>query len=237
MRNTEMQQCPPKSFNKLAEFANFHLTNKSIETEKETLKPKFILPKFSMKDPSVKSTFIIPKLGSIPKMDDLKNKIETPHDLSLQKIMALKDLNISKVTKLNDLPSPSTNDHHFVDLSTALRTDDVPILVPNRNPNNPKFEPKFIDCDIPPNLLPTITQDCEIDASHILVRNITKYRTRINSKFGKIICSKFRERNVPYVDHNFNQKHRIEAFTFRTKSPDDVILHHMSSNIQRKIVT
>lgn len=232
-----MHQCPPKTFNKLAEFANFHLTNKSIETEKETLKPKFILPKLSIKDPSVKPTFIIPKLSSVLKMDDVKNKTETPHDLSLQKIMALKDLNISNIAKSNNLPSPSTSDHQFVDLSTALRTNDIPILVPNKNPTNPKFEPKFIDCDILPNLLPTITQDCEIDASHILVRNITKYGTRMNSKFGKIICSKFRSRNVPYVDHDFNQKHRIEAFTFRTQSPDDVILNHIASNIQRKVVT
>lgn len=221
--NTEMQQCPPKTFNKLAEFANFHLTNRS--GEKETLKPRFTLPTLSLKP-----TFIIPKLNSTSKMDDVKNKIETPHELSLQKIMALKDLKISNIIQPNVLPS--MNNHQFVDLSTALRTGDIPILVPNKNPNNQDFQPKFIDCDILPSLLPIITQDCEIDASHILARDVTKFRTKANSKIGKIICSKFQSRYVPYVDHNFKQKHIIKAFAFRKPSPDDVILSH-TLNIRR----
>lgn len=225
-----MRQSPPKAFNKLAEFANFHLTNRSVSSSTAAEKPKFNLPKFSIKDPSVKPTFIIPKLSNASKLDNLKNRTETPHDMSMQKIMALKDLRISSIAK----PNESTQTvHQIVDLSTALRTGNIPILVPNKIPNNENFQPKFIDCEILSNYLPTITKDCEIDASHVLVRNIAKFRTKCNSKFGKIICSKFRNRNVPYVDHSFNQKYGIAAFPFLSPSPCDLILKHVSLNLNR----
>lgn len=193
---------------------------------------KFKIPKFSIKDSSAKSTFIIPKLlNSVPKGDDSKNRIETPHELSMQKIMALKELKISDNAKLNESNLPNCPS---VDLSTALRTNvNVPIIVHHTLPNNDNFQPKFIDCDILTNYLPTITQDCEIDASHILVRNCRKYRTKNYSKFGKIICSKFRARNVPYVEHDFRQRYTIEAFGFGTPSPCDLILKHVAMNLHR----
>lgn len=231
MVEREVTQGPQKTFNKLAEFANFHLTNRSIQTSVDAEKPKFSIPKFSIKDPSLKSAFIIPKLNNASKLDDLKNKIETPHELSMQKIMALKDLKISSITKPND---STKSDHQIVDLSTALRTDgNIPILVPNKIPNNEHFQPKFIDCEILSNYLPTITKDCEIDASHVLVRNMAKFQTKSNSKFGKIICSKFRNRNVPYVDHSFDRKYTIEEFPFLSPSPCDLILKHVSFNLNR----
>lgn len=178
----------------------------------------------------MKPTFIIPKLGSASKLEDLKNVIGTPHDLSMQKIMALKDLNISRITKPNE---STARNHQIVDLSTALRTGNVPIMVPNKIPADENFQPKFIDCETMSTLLPTITKDCEIDASHVLVRNVAKFRTKCNSKFGKIICSKFRARHVPYVEHNFEQKYAIEAFSFLSPSPCDLILKHVSLNLNR----
>lgn len=229
--NIETEQFPPQSFNKLAEFANFHLTNRPVEaTSVQAAKPMFNIPKFSIKDPSAKPAFIIPQLSQTSKLDDLKNRIGTPHELSMQKIMALKDLNISNITKPNETTS---NNHQIIDLSTALRTGNSPILVPNRITTDENFQPKFIDCEILTNYLPTITKDCEIDASHVLVRNIAKFRTKCNSKFGKIICSKFRNRNVPYVDHSFNQTYTIDAFPFLSPSPCDVILKHVRLNVQR----
>lgn len=225
-----MVQCPPKAFNKLSEFANFHLTNRPAETSKETNTPKFTIPKFSMTDSSTKSTFIIPKLNSASKVDDLKNKIETPHELSMQKIMALTDLKISGYSK----PSKLLSSNQTVDLSTALRTDvNVPIVVPHKVSTNDSFQPKFIDCEILTDYLPTITKDCEIDASHVLIRNCGKFRTRNYSTFGKIICSKFRARSVPYVDHDFRQRNAIEAFSFLSPSPCDLILKHVALNLHR----
>lgn len=220
-------ECPPKAFNKLAEFANFHLTNRpTVASTAATENPKFKIPKFSIKDPSAKSTFIIPKLGGASKVDDSKNRIETPHELSMQKIMALKELNLSSNSKSAESIPPNCQ---TVDLSTALRTGvNAPILVPHKIPTDDNFQPKFIDCDILTGYLPTITQDCEIDVSHVLARNCRKYRTRNYSKFGKIICSKFRARDVPYVDHDFRQRHAIEAFGFLTPSPCDLILKHVN---------
>lgn len=228
--NIETEQCPPKTFNKLAEFANFHLTSRSAEPSVEVAKPKFNIPKFSIKDPSAKPTFIIPKLNSALKTDNLTNKIGTPHELSMQKIMALKELKISNISKSNQ---PTDSSQQIVDLSTALRTGNVPILAPTSIPTDENFQPKFIDCEILTNFLPTITRDCEIDVSHVLVRNVTKYRTNRKSKFGKVFCSKFRNLNVPYVDHNFSRRNVVEAFSFLSPSPCDLILKHVALSTQK----
>lgn len=157
----------------------------------------------------------------------------TPHELSLKKIMDLKNIKLSDECKTENAltQSPPLCEESVIDLSTALRTENsIPIQNPIdhtlENDENKSFIPNYIDCDQALTILmPTITKDCEIDIS-----NISHAMNRVNaiSKFGKTLCSRYRCSSMPYVKHEFFIRHKIERYAFEHPSPDDLILRQLN---------
>lgn len=122
----------------------------------------------------------------------------------------------------NALPSISNNSllidttNFVVDLSAALLAKDDKITAPIKFiPED--FEVKFVDCELSASsaLQTVITKDCEIDVSHLLNIQLNN-RTQKTSQFGKILCTKFRCKRMPYVGHEFHPKHNIVPFAFNT---------------------
>lgn len=227
-------------FTKLSQMANAHLTSANSTNESPTKtrsaninitpplnRPKFILPKLNSNSPTNSS----PVLSG----DKL-----TPHEASLQKIMKLKRLSISndspastpsglsaadlehvQTTYANvdsdNSSSPSTNvveePQFMVDLSRALIRPNA--AMNNIKPVAEKNNFKFVDCDIAerPFLLPNVTKDCCLDISEVMA-DILLCRTKQTSCFGKILCSRYRNRRKPSLVHGFDNKHAIKPFGF-----------------------
>lgn len=240
------------TFNKLSDFTNLYLQKNSnpltdgllgkglsipalIPTQNNDapLNSLGISPKLS----SSPGAFNIPKLTSSPtfgsvNLSTIKAEL-TPHEISLRKIMDLKKIHITEQPQETNITLSPTVEQ-VIDLSTALRTDSkIPInddteLVSTDEP----FVPMYIDCDLVSqttndklHLLPNITQDCEIDISHLV--NVKLPTARVISKFGKILCSKYRCKNVSYIRHGFTPKNSIKQFMFGQPSPDDIVLRQI----------
>lgn len=169
----------------------------------------------------------------------------TPHELSLKKIMDLRKLRINdeadisnpvdsnlsssaeKVTasyipNSESLPSSINktsnllSDNFVVDLRSALVTEHDKIIVPTKVLPE-KFHIKFVDCDAKPSKFsfPILTHNCEIDISDVLNKTLLN-RTKHTTAFGKILCSRFRCKDQPYIKHGFNPKHVVIPFKFDT---------------------
>lgn len=179
--------------------------------------------------------FSIPKLTPKFNSPSLLRKELTPHELSLKKIMDLKNIELSDNIQCkmeNPLRKPQPFcENSIIDLSSALRTENsIPIQIPIEhaleNVEKKSFIPNYIDCDQALTILmPTITKDCEIDISNI---SQTINRFKAISKFGKTLCSRYRCSAMPYVKHDFFIRHQIERYAFQHPSPDDLILHQLN---------
>lgn len=209
------------TFNNSSELTSSRLTIPKLDgISKNVAIPKIDTTKFFVPKLNMNKSSSSPTLGS-------SNECLTPHEMSLKKIMDLRKLNISDPAKENvdanvlttvvASDSPLTNSTNFVvDLTAALLTENDTInkpvtIIPEQ------FELKFIDCDVKlvenPISFPIITHNCEIDISHILQEKLTN-RTKRTTEFGKILCSRFRCKNPPYVKHEFLPKHKIVPFKF-----------------------
>lgn len=221
--------------------ANAHLTSANVTNDSPNPirsasinitpplnRPKFTLPKLNSNSPTNSS----PVLSG----DKL-----TPHEASLQKIMELKRLSISsdspaiipsgslsatdfesvqttyaKVNSDNG-SSPSITvveePQFMVDLTRALIRPNA--AMKNIRPISEKINFKFVDCDIAkhPFSLPNVTKDCCLDISEVMAE-ILLCRTKKTSCFGKILCSRYRNRRKPSLVHGFDNKHAIKPFGF-----------------------
>lgn len=237
------------TFNKLSDFTNFYLQkNSAVPAEGLQLLGKDLsIPRLNPTDgtsslgaspvlSSSPSSFTIPKLTNSPIVDaashltNATSKTElTPHEISLRKIMDLKKIHITEKPKvLENIQSPLIE----IDLSTALRTDTKIPITTNAllDTATEPFVPMYIDCDLPATLnkyqlMPNVTQDCEIDISHLL--NVKLPTARVISKFGKTLCSRYRCKDLPYIMHCFEPKHSIKQFLFGQPSPDDIVLKQL----------
>lgn len=148
--------------------------------------------------------------------------------------MDLKNIKLSDENTLTKA-SPLCEDS-VIDLSTALRTENcLPIQIPIdhtlENDENKSFIPNYIDCDQALTILmPAVTKDCEIDISNISHDLNEMSET---SKFGKILCSRYRCSSMPYVKHEFFIQHKIEPYSFEHPSPDDLILRQLNKWIRK----
>lgn len=202
---------------------------------------KFNLPKLNSNNSNSLANLTSPNLDS-----SLSNSGSlTPHEISLKKIMDLRKLRINDETDINNpidsfsasvekattnvipnseslsysiscKPSNSLSENFVVDLRSALVTEHDKIIVPTKVLPE-KFDIKFVDCDAKPSkfLLPILTQNCEIDISDVLNKTLLN-RTKQTTAFGKILCSRFRCKEQPYVKHGFNPKHAVIPFKFDT---------------------
>lgn len=170
---------------------------------------------------SDKMTVFIPKLisssmtSNTSDPDSLGESL-TPHEMSLKKIMDLKKLHLcNKNNKLiNDsIKSDENNENNFtIDLTSALASKSQQQLTVPVKPTVEKINFKFADCDAVAISLPT-THECEINISNIFTEQLSN-RTKHTTAFGKILCSRLRRKNLPYVKHTFEPKNDIKPFRF-----------------------
>lgn len=214
------------SFTKLSDFTNFHLQRSSGDLLSNVSVPRLNTASKLFSIPKLTPKFIAPP--------ELRTEL-TPHELSLKKILDLKNIKLSDhvlCTTENTLTksAPLCADP-VIDLSTALRTaNSIPIQIPFdnalENNENKSFIPNYIDCDQALTILmPAITKDCEIDISNI---SHALNRIKTISKFGKTLCSRYRCSAIPYVKHEFFIRHKIDRYAFEHPSPDDLILRQLN---------
>lgn len=230
----------PSSFANLAEMANYRLKDSSLNgpVSQNIAVPSsqnarsFVIPRLNA---SVSPSHGSSSDGLTPHEMSLKKIMEmrklnisgsvSPSDTHTDKPLVLGDIsNFKAALSVNPpkivapLESPLANTSNFVvDLSAALFSKDDKITVPAKFIPE-VFEMQFVDCEpLTPAaiILPNVTQDCEIDISHVLDVSLAN-RTNITSPFGKVLCSRFRCKRMPYVSHEFQPKHQIVPFAFNT---------------------
>lgn len=208
------------TFNNLSELVIAHLANDLVTNPSQSI---------NIPQQLNGTKFSIPKLNGVCNSSSLSSSENlTPHEMSLKKIMELKRLHISSNVDsiTNDIPTTyakieigdaNKNENYVVDLTTAL--NDPGFKSSFISPVKQIAEPidfKFIDCDIierHKNVLPIMNKDCNLNLSNILNENILN-RTKIVSQFGKILCSRYKCRKQPFVQHSFENKHKIKPFRF-----------------------
>lgn len=226
----------PVKFNNLSELANAHLSSSAKTTGKnpsQVLSQKISFPQEAQN----RSKFMIPKLSGgsgsslMPSLNSMSGS-PTPHELSLKKIMDLKRLHISSdQTKTTDIeatnveipsanPTLESNQSSSIDLTCALNDPNFnQPIIPAAKPVIEEIEFKFIDCDITdkPNDGPmSVSQDCNLNMLNVLDQHFEK-RTKSTTSFGRILCSKYKRKQQPLIQHGFISKHQIKPFNFDLK--------------------
>lgn len=179
-------------------------------------------PSINISQAANKMKFFIPKLsgGSNLSLSPSSSETPTPHELSLKKIMDLKHLNISDQ---ENIPITTTENiiidaeqKCLVDLTCALNKPGYasPIIVTEKQAVE-TINFKFNECDFTetPRSMPTVTRDCCLNISDIQKQKL-KNRTKNTSSLGKILCSRFKCKFIPYICHGFKNKHQIQPFRF-----------------------
>lgn len=177
---------------------------------------RFVLPKLSVGSSNG-------SIGSIGSSFGANGENLTPHETSIRKILDLRKLSISSPTNdvidsIENVENSLETNRFVVDLTSALSESTNQVIKPIK-PTTEQFAYKFFDCDAPKRwkntgiLLPQTNQICEINISNILNCPL-KNRTKRTTAFGKVLCSKFRCTNLPYIKHEFKPKHSIEPFKF-----------------------
>lgn len=228
---------PTPAFTNLADLANYRLksfTSNGIVSPSITvpkLHSNFIIPKLNMnQSPSYGSSAegLTPHEISLKKIMEMR-KLHISGDANSSNDQADSPLShrgapstsmsmavtADQKSFTNPKSSPLVDSTGFVvDLSAALSTKSDKVTAPIKIIPE-VFEVEFVDCDLPATsvLASVITKDCEIDASAISDAQLTN-RTHKTSSFGKILCSRFRCKRMPYVSHQFNPKHTIVPFAF-----------------------
>lgn len=224
-----MNSMPPIKFNNLSDLANAHLSHDSNASQKPS--QTFTLPQQIQS----RTKFVIPKLmgdsGSTAMPSPPNGGSPTPHELSLKKIMDLKRLHISSDETTVDLTTATSNAENFqtdplltstqstsIDLACALNGPNfVEPIIPVVKPVMEEIEFKFIDCDITDKCNdPPVLQDCNLNMLHILEQHFVK-RTKCTTSFGRILCSKYKCKRQPLVQHGFINKHQVKPFNFELK--------------------
>lgn len=229
----------PVKFNNLSELANAHLSSSSDKTAdknpSQVLSQKISFPQEAQN----RSKFMIPKLSggngsSLMSSSNSMGGSPTPHELSLKKIMDLKRLHISsdqttttdtKATSTNvEIPSANpileSNQSSSIDLTCALNDPNFnQPIIPAAKPVIEEIEFKFIDCDITDKSSDdpmSISQDCNLNMLNILDQHFEN-RTKSTTSFGRILCSKYKRKQQPLIQHGFISKHQVKPFNFDLK--------------------
>lgn len=196
---------------------NAHLSSSNGSNETPT--PSINIPQQPQEN---RTKFLIPKLsgGGSSVSPSSSADTMTPHELSLKKIMDLKRLHISTepivtvADVIDSMHEPKCIS--MVDLTSALNQPGFTnsIVVPDKRVVE-QIDFKFNDCDIfeSVNHMPIVTRDCCLNISNILDQQL-KNRTKTTTPLGKILCSRFKCKSIPYVRHGFENKHKIQPFRF-----------------------
>lgn len=203
---------PKPSFSKLSDLTNFHLGGVASATSGGTAA-------------AAATGFVIPKLGLQPTKIGAAaaTNVLTPHELSLKKIMDLKNIRLTEQIEVKTAVVPSK-----IDLSTALRTANCVPIVRTVEATPTPFTPTYVDCETT-SLMPTITQDCQIDISALFD---DAQKPKRASRFGKTLCMRYRFEDDKVgrrrVKHEFSIRHQIRPYSFGHLSPDDLVLRTLN---------
>lgn len=211
-------------FSNLSELANAHLSTTKSANEP----PKPLSQNINIPQQTNHSKFVIPKLngGSGSVSPSSVGESSTPHEMSLKKIMDLKRLHISSNTE-NTPPEIQTITSteisveckpFSIDLASALNDPNFSkSIVQPTKPVVEEIDFKFIDCDIIERpQRPLATQDCCLNISNIFEKHFEN-RTKSTTTLGNILCSKYKRKRLPLVQHGFVSKHQIKPFNFDIK--------------------
>lgn len=219
-------------------------------------RPKFVVPKLNAQD-STKPKFLVPKLSFSTKngLSSLRLKKltdnESPEysslsDLVSDHLSAFKvktsecsfkkeprlteslDSVAEKVSnlKINDENKSVIEDKWHIDLTVALReSKSAPSVSRNSEKPEEQFEVPFIDCEIEPRETVENVAECRLNISDIL--NCHSPLSKKVSKFGRILCMKYRRKRLHDIKFVDPYKRKTFKFKFDTPSKDDLILSHL----------
>lgn len=222
----------PMKFNNLSELANAHLSSSPLANEPSKPHSENI----NIPQQSNQMKFVIPKWsggsGSCSMSPNSTGESLTPHEVSLKKIMDLKRLHISSNHSKNDTENTSLETETVIfddnsvdcqpfsiDLASALNGPHISnTIIPPVKPIVEEIDFKFIDCDIieASDPQPFVTQDCSLNISNILEQHFAS-RTKNTTAFGNILCSKYKRKQLPSIQHGFVTKYQIKPFNFDIK--------------------
>lgn len=214
-------------FSNLSELANAHLNSAQLAgAPSKTLSQSVQIPQLLNRQ-----NFAIPKLSGGSGSVSPSSTGETPHEISLKKIMDLKRLHISSKHTSNDTennpPERQATDSNEtdakkqfpIDLASALNAPNFgkSIILPAKK-NVEQIDFKFIDCDITDDCdrHTSLTEDCSFSISSILQQHFDS-RTMSTTDFGRVLCSKYRRKKQPVILHGFVNKHQIKPFEFNVR--------------------
>lgn len=236
--NSSTTQVSSPAFSKLSDLTNFHLSTGGGGGSL-----------------SATSGFVIPKLtlglSKCEAATAAATTTLTPHELSLKKIMDLKNIRLTEQTSGDETEQnrPVVGVDVVsskIDLSSALRTANCVPIVMAAIDSAPPFVPTYIDCEQTTAIMPTITQDCQIDVSDLLLLATTDggHQPKRVSPFGKTLCMRYtfvdnnsddlmkqqqrRRRRLNRVKHEFTIRHHIRPYGFQNLSPDDLVLRTLN---------
>lgn len=224
----------PVKFNNLSELANAHLSSSNGQVADQNPSQEQSQKSSFPQEAQNRSKFIIPKLsggsGSSLLSSNSMGTSPTPHELSLKKIMDLKRLHISSEQTTTDTsnvensppnPTMDISQSNSIDLTCALNDPNFnQPIIPATKPVIEEIEFKFIDCDIAEksndNYQMSVSQDCNLNMLNILDQHFEK-RTKSTTSFGRILCSKYKRKQKPLIQHGFINKHHVKPFNFDLK--------------------
>lgn len=121
------------------------------------------------------------------------------------------------------------NNQWHIDLTLALRdTKSAPLVSKNSKHVEEEFDLPFIDCEVNAPESNETLYECKMDISDILKRK-HKLNKKV-SKFGKILCYKYKKVHQRSFDLTDPYKQKCRKFYFDNPSPDDIIL----TNLKKK---
>lgn len=138
------------------------------------------------------------------------------------------ELRLSDDSKQKNKTSIGNNQWH-IDLTLALRdTKSAPLVTKISKHVEEDFDMPFIDCESNAPEFNDILYECKMDISDVLKQ---KYRlSKKVSKFGKVLCYKYKKTCHRPFDLTDPYKQKCRKFYFDCPSPDDVIL----TNLKKK---
>lgn len=215
---------PTTKFNNLSELASAHLASANVLVDRKTI--------FSQNIDITRQ----PKADYSSSASDSVDL--TPHEMSLKKIMDLKQLHISAQSIPNDFNqnvhttfANATNDQstesckYVVDLQSALNihsTSASPRTSVDQTDNNNFFDRGDQNTQKTPLNAGDVAS---IRPSHKMINvpdilNIQLFnRTLRTTPLGKVLCNRYKFKNQPYINHKIPTKHIIKPFRFDVKHP------------------
>lgn len=186
-------------FNKLSELANAHLSS----TIKKNDTAKFFPCSISQNVNEVKNLNESPNsvLNDISQANSTHFNL-TPHEISLQKIMDFRRLDISSTKAVSSEKLKCIVDLQFaVNSSKHFNTDSLPLE-----------RVKMVDCN-PISQLNSVLTTPRVDQFCLLKIHLPN-RTKQATPLGKILCSRYKQKRQTYVQLSFQPKHKIIPFLF-----------------------